>query len=362
LSDIFISYAREDLDKARELARFLSEESTREWSVWWDRALLPGMSYDEVIERELNTAKAVVVLWSNASLPSTWVRNEAREGLRRNVLVPAFVEPIAPPLEFRNVHGAILSRWPLEPHDEELMTLYRALERLIGSPRTDAPAPRDAPRATAVEMPARPHAPLRFFVYLSDAKVDMLHAQLVNSPQRSSRTDVQSRYEKLQCVEEQLRLRGAVGALGDEASWIEATAEMQSGVSGDLVLYFGTAAGVRLVLGGAAHHLVDRSRPAQMSSRGSYLQFIVNELHALIDSPEATSGSAPSSSSSRMSVEGGNPQSRNNLYWIASMLPSFLEGPPQKLHFLAKTLAIEKNPPHRQPPLILATPLYVALE
>ena len=45
-SDIFISYAHEDRDKARALANVLV---ARGWKVWWDRKIAPGEAFDEVI-------------------------------------------------------------------------------------------------------------------------------------------------------------------------------------------------------------------------------------------------------------------------------------------------------------------------
>lgn len=59
MADIFISYAREDREWAAKLAR---EFESRQWSVWWDHELLAGQSFDEVIDAQLNLARAVVVL------------------------------------------------------------------------------------------------------------------------------------------------------------------------------------------------------------------------------------------------------------------------------------------------------------
>lgn len=64
MADIFLSYAREDREKAEPLARALQEAG---WSVWWDRSILPGASYEQVIEHELSSASSVVVLWSAAA-------------------------------------------------------------------------------------------------------------------------------------------------------------------------------------------------------------------------------------------------------------------------------------------------------
>src|SRR5215472_14103178 len=67
--DIFISYASADRPHAQALATALHG---RGWSVWWDRTIPPGKSFDVVIEAALNAAKCVIVLWSPASVTSEW--------------------------------------------------------------------------------------------------------------------------------------------------------------------------------------------------------------------------------------------------------------------------------------------------
>ena len=74
MTDVFISYASEDRERARTLASSLE---TKGWSVWWDRRIIAGRTFDQVIEQELETAKCVVVLWSKDSIASEWVKNEA---------------------------------------------------------------------------------------------------------------------------------------------------------------------------------------------------------------------------------------------------------------------------------------------
>ena len=59
--DIFISYSREDRPAARHFAKCFADEG---FVVWWDATLQAGETFDEVIERELKAARAVVVLWS----------------------------------------------------------------------------------------------------------------------------------------------------------------------------------------------------------------------------------------------------------------------------------------------------------
>jgi TIR domain len=60
MTDIFLSYASEDRERAGKLATALEG---RGWSVWWDRNIIAGATFDEVIEHELETAKSVIVLW-----------------------------------------------------------------------------------------------------------------------------------------------------------------------------------------------------------------------------------------------------------------------------------------------------------
>jgi hypothetical protein len=117
VSDIFISYAREDRDKAKALAELFQEQ---DWSVWWDRKIPPGRSFDEVIEEELGAAKCVVVLWSKNSISSNWVKGEAAEGLHRKILVPVRIQSANVPLEFRRLQTVDLSDWKGDAGDPEL--------------------------------------------------------------------------------------------------------------------------------------------------------------------------------------------------------------------------------------------------
>lgn len=105
MSDIFICYARRDTTTASKLCDRLLAQG---WTVFLDAQTLVGQCYDQVIEAELDVARAVVVLWSIASRDSHDVRDEAKTGTDRNVLFPALIERVKPPLGFGHTQTADL--------------------------------------------------------------------------------------------------------------------------------------------------------------------------------------------------------------------------------------------------------------
>ena len=73
MADIFLSYASEDLERAKLLAPVLE---ARGWSVWWDRRIPPGKAFAQVIEQ---AARGVVLLWSTSSIERDGAKREYRE-------------------------------------------------------------------------------------------------------------------------------------------------------------------------------------------------------------------------------------------------------------------------------------------
>jgi hypothetical protein len=159
MSDIFISYASADRERARLLADALAQKG---WSVWWDRTIPPGKEFDQVIEEALDAAKCVVVLWSKTSTASSWVKTEAAEAMRRKILVPALIDETKIPLEFRRLQAADLSQWQGEHSHPELEKFSRSIGENINSMVEPVPddkhSPQPPPRPQPVE-PRRPYSP-----------------------------------------------------------------------------------------------------------------------------------------------------------------------------------------------------------
>lgn len=108
-ADLFLSYAREDTSKATELVRILEKQG---WTVWWDRRISPGRDFELEIDQALEKSKVVIVLWSESSVTSNWVRNEATEAKAAHKLVPVLLDKARIPLSFRTLSTIELIDWP----------------------------------------------------------------------------------------------------------------------------------------------------------------------------------------------------------------------------------------------------------
>src|SRR6185503_9342302 len=95
MAEIFLSYAKEDRAVARRVAHMLESCG---WSVFWDRKIEAGDNWRQVVQSELDAAGAVIVLWSAASVDSTWVVEEAERGRQR--LVSVLIASVALPIGF----------------------------------------------------------------------------------------------------------------------------------------------------------------------------------------------------------------------------------------------------------------------
>lgn len=135
MSDIFISYASADREKAKTIAQALEKN---DWSVWWDRKIPPGKTFAQVIKEALDTAKCVVVLWSIESAESDWVLNEAAEGASRKILVPALIENVEIPFEFRRIQAARLVDWSPKIPSTEFGEFASSIGTIIGQPAKTA--------------------------------------------------------------------------------------------------------------------------------------------------------------------------------------------------------------------------------
>jgi hypothetical protein len=139
MAQVFLSYASQDRQRAMALAEALKGKG---WTVFWDRTIPPGKMFDQVIGEALRAARCVVVLWSKASVESRWVREEAEDAAQRDVLIPALIEDVPPPLGFRRLQAARLVGWPASHDANEFEQLTESIAAILA---TDASSSRVRP-------------------------------------------------------------------------------------------------------------------------------------------------------------------------------------------------------------------------
>lgn len=130
MASVFLSYDRDDAEKARLTASALEKAGH---SVWWDLHVRGGAQFGKVIEEALKAAGAVVVLWSKHSIESAWVRDEAAAGRDTGRLVPVTIDGTQPPLGFRQFQTIDLSKWKGRGKPAQLQTLLDDVAATVGS-------------------------------------------------------------------------------------------------------------------------------------------------------------------------------------------------------------------------------------
>src|SRR5678816_562483 len=143
---VFMSYASHDRGRVERLVRSLEANKV---SVFWDPEIPPGTpTFNTYLADRLAEADRVVVVWTTASVASTWVIEEANEARRRGVLVPVRFDDVEPPLGFRSIQTLDLRGWSGTMVDPRIGQLVDALS---GRPIRSAPPHRSrAGRSMAV--------------------------------------------------------------------------------------------------------------------------------------------------------------------------------------------------------------------
>jgi len=150
MADIFLSYSEKDRDTARRLADTLVAAG---WTVWWDRRIPAGQTWRAVLERELQSMRCMVVLWSSDSVRSEWVCEEAAEGRQLGRLVPVALHRVRPPAGFRELQAADLVGWDGAPEAPGLRQLLDDIGQRIGPPGAAAVTDRSVAGARPAVTP-----------------------------------------------------------------------------------------------------------------------------------------------------------------------------------------------------------------
>ena len=147
MTDIFISYKREDEARVARLVKALEGAGL---AVWWDRALPYAEGWRGNIEAALDAAKVVVVCWTRGSVDAEagrFVRAEAARAGRKLVQVK-LDRGLRLPLPFSEDQAIDLSHWRGNARDP----FFQDLVALLIAKRDGAPAPKPkGPAARALK-------------------------------------------------------------------------------------------------------------------------------------------------------------------------------------------------------------------
>jgi hypothetical protein len=153
MADIFISYSKKHAQLTVELSRDLEAEG---YTTWWDTSLLPGDEFPDEIKRQLEAAKAVIVIWTASSVCSKWVRSEATLADDLSKLITVCDESV----NFHDIPLPFNTRQtdPVADRSKIFAALQKRGIRPARMPRTETPGPahQDSliPREPAASVPA----------------------------------------------------------------------------------------------------------------------------------------------------------------------------------------------------------------
>lgn len=153
MADIFVSYASPDRDVAFRIVSFLEEQGISCWVA--PRDVPPGLEYGEAIINGIEQSRALVLILSDQSNDSQFVRKEVERAVSKTKpVLPVRIREVTPSgsLEFFISSAQWVDAWK-SPMEQHLLPLVAAI-KAIGQPGA-APV-----RSSALPPPKRSNAPL----------------------------------------------------------------------------------------------------------------------------------------------------------------------------------------------------------
>jgi adenylate cyclase len=153
MSDVFISYARSTEAQARQIGEALRALG---YGVWRDDEIPAHRAYADVIRERLNSAKAVVVVWSAEAANSEWVRSEAERARADRKLVQLTVDGAELPMPFDQTQCADMTGWSGEADAPGWLKVTASIAALTGggeSAQTSATSERPRHKLSICVLP-----------------------------------------------------------------------------------------------------------------------------------------------------------------------------------------------------------------
>jgi len=379
-ANIFISYAHEDTDLkdqlVQHLAGLVNDGLIR---VWHDRDIQAGDYWVASIDNALELSSIVLLLISPSFLASSYCYgSELKRALRRASLGEARVIPIilrASDWQTRDLRGLqalprdgrAVTTWA--NRDEAFHDVVEGLRSAIGSTHQSASGMVGAP---AGPVPAK----VRYYVYISDAKVNMLFPQISSEfhvPLTAfpfTGTEV-ARIQRLDAVLRYIERSGRIGSIDEPSDYVFGSEELYWGhfheheITADkatpsLVAFCGRTAKTTLLMCGATRHLVGNQQPEEPGYSSSQVPYLLKTLLTAVELEGAPAEDITRHPSGNTEAERLPQRGRELALALVHAAQVHVDGVEQKLEFLAKPLLSGPGPRGAEQ-CLLASPLYVSL-
>lgn len=123
---VFLSYSHFDVSLARRVAALLTAHG---YDVWWDHSLVAGEDFRTEIAHKIRDCAALVVVFTQKSVHSAWVLDEAGRADHMNKLVPVLIGSAEIPLGFGRRHCCCVRNELSDPVGPESHAIVAAVER-----------------------------------------------------------------------------------------------------------------------------------------------------------------------------------------------------------------------------------------
>lgn len=129
MSNIFISYSKKDTELANSIRLNLKSEG---YDVWWDNNLIAGNPWEEEIHNALKKSEIILILWTNNSIKSDWVKHEASIAKLKGNLIQVFIDDISfIPSIFQTIQSSNLTDWNMRENDTSFVALLESIKLKI---------------------------------------------------------------------------------------------------------------------------------------------------------------------------------------------------------------------------------------
>ena len=128
---VFISYKREEASVAEVLYAALKDAG---FNVWWDEDVQCGQAWAEKLDEAVRDAACVVVLWSEQSIASEWVRHEASQAIASGVYAPCRIELVKLDPPYDRIQATDLIDWDGDTTHAGFRDLLQRVDTLVPAP------------------------------------------------------------------------------------------------------------------------------------------------------------------------------------------------------------------------------------